>query len=164
MSGVGSRNEPKFSHLGDLHRAIASVAPELLAQQGPITVPLTAVGETPTLEVGGATHAAVDSNAKCNAAGILSWETHPGACSGLRYDKKAADQHDCAIACCEDAGCEIWQFDKAQDNGCWRGKPTACQTTPVKAASGVRPGAKLPPARPGPAHKTALSASVFNAR
>ena len=100
LNCYGSRNEPKFTHLSGLHHAIAAVAPSLLAQQQPITVPLA------TLEDADDTRMAVGladgERAKCNAAGILSWATHPGACVGLSYDKKSTNEHDCAIACCED--------------------------------------------------------------
>ena len=160
LNCYGSRNEPKFTHLSHLHHAIAAVAPSLLAQQQPITVPLT------TLEDAEGTRMAAGSlvdgeRAKCNAAGVLSWATHPGACVGLSYDKKSTNEHDCAIACCEDPSCALWQFDEAQDHGCWRGKPSGCQTAPLKKASGVRPGAKLPPDHPGSASPY-VAASVYN--
>ena len=138
------------------------MSPSLLTQQQPITVPLTTLEDAEdtiaTLAVG----LMGGERAKCNAAGILSWATHPGACVGLAYDKKSTDEHDCAIACCEDPSCEIWQFDEAQDHGCWRGKPSGCQAAPLKQASGVRPGAKLPPNHPGPGKESKVVASVYN--
>ena len=162
LNCYGSRNEPKFSHLGNLHRAIARVAPQLLAQEKPIMVPLTKT-------VG---HAGVEQPryADCSSAGILQWAQHPGACTGLKLDNKAGkDAHSCAINCCQDPTCVIWQMEPGLDlddrpafGSCWRGKPVACQNNPLKPASGVRPGAKLPPnSKPGPG-SAQLQASVYN--
>ena len=82
LNCYGGRNEPKFTHLGNLHRAIAAVAPELLAQPAPITVPLTKLNardHQPAAVGGGAA-------ADCSSAGILQWPAHAGACSGLTLD------------------------------------------------------------------------------
>jgi hypothetical protein len=154
LNCYGARNEPKFSHLSSLHHSIAAVAPQLLAQAKPVSVPLETTAPATQPEQGGGR-----TEPKCNAAGILAWAQHPGACIGLKHDANATDAHACAMACCEDLACEIWQREPTE--GCWRGIPTGCQTAPLKKASGVRPGAKLPPDKPSPS-KSGLVASVFN--
>ena len=96
------------------------------------------------------------------SAGILQWREHPGACSGLALDSDAGkDPHKCAINCCQDSKCVLWQMEP-QDAACWRGNPSSCMASPLKPASGVRPGAKLPPNdKPGPSQSN-LHATVYN--
>ena len=187
LNCYGGRNQPKFSHLGNLHRSIALVAPQLLAQAKPIVVPLL-TDERSTLGGGAAEElwslgSLGNGSADCSSAGILQWAQHPAACSGLTLDPTAAnDSHRCAINCCQDPKCVLWQMEPGPQqqqqqqqvatggNGpptgsCWRGKPSACLTKPLKPASGVRPGAKLPPPSkpPGPpGGGGTLQAAVYN--
>ena len=161
LNCFGERNEPKFTHLGNLHRAIALVAPQLLAQPKPLVVTLTPekAADAAAPHVDGT---ALNGTADCSSAGILKWAQHPGACGGLNLDAKAGkDAHACAINCCQDPKCVLWQMEPG-DAACWRGNPSNCLESPLKPASGVRPGAKLPPAtKPGP-KRGDLEAAVYN--
>ncbi len=158
LNCYGGRNEPKFSHLGDLHRSIALVAPQLLAQAKPIVVPLAKYNSP-----GQVGEKIQNASADCSSAGILKWAEHPGACGGLALDSDAGkDPHKCAINCCQDPKCLLWQMEPG-DAACWRGNPSSCMTSPLKPASGVRPGAKLPPSnKPGPSPQSNLHAAVYN--
>jgi hypothetical protein len=158
------RNEPKFSHLSNLHRSIALVAEQLLDQASPIVVQLTAVQPATHHHGGGGGSLSVETQgtADCSSAGILQWPKHPGACSGLKLDTRSKDAHSCAIACCSDPKCVVWQMEPTPSQECWRGRPTSCGASPLKPASGVRPGTKPSPS-PAPPGKTAsVRAFVYN--
>ena len=101
--------QPKFSHLGNLHRSIAMVAPQLLAQPQPVIVPLT----KHDMSVGAKLQNLLGD---CSSAGILKWAEHPGACGGLSLDSHASqDPHKCAINCCQDSKCVLWQMEPGTD-------------------------------------------------
>ena len=43
-------------------------------------------------------------------------------CAGLKADGGATTAGDCAVACCNDQACAVWQFSNGSGGGCWRGK------------------------------------------
>merc|ERR1711871_1893902 len=46
----------------------------------------------------------------CCAIGLLQWSTHTGACTGLQHDVTAHNAHSCALNCCKDQKCVVWQL------------------------------------------------------
>eukprot|EP01046_Picozoa_sp_COSAG06_P043062 COSAG06_NODE_5586_length_3382_cov_3.467560_1_plen_493_part_00 len=75
-------------------------------------------------------------------------------CAGLTADASAKTAGACAIACCNDQACAVWQFSEkavAIGGGCWRG---ACQQPPYDAKGwigGSRVAPSPPPLPPAPA-------------
>lgn len=47
---------------------------------------------------------------------LLAWPSHSGACLGLQHDESAHDAHTCALNCCKDQNCVVWQVEP--DNTC----------------------------------------------
>ena len=85
----------------------------------------------------------------CSSAAGLQWPSHAGACLGLQHDESAHDAHSCALHCCEDASCNVWQLEP-DNSSCWRGNPSGCEQSPTKPTSGVRPGYDPAHPHPGP--------------
>jgi hypothetical protein len=42
-------------------------------------------------------------------------------CKDLNANKHSKTLAACASACCQDSGCNVWQFDVVADKGCWMG-------------------------------------------
>ena len=52
----------------------------------------------------------------CSLETVLKWPSHVGACLGLQHDETARDAHSCALNCCKDPNCFVWQVEP--DNTC----------------------------------------------
>lgn len=70
-------------------------------------------------------------------------------CSGLAEDQKAKSAAACAVNCCNDQSCSVWQFSNATSGGgCWRG---ACSSFGHNNSwvGGIRP-VRVNPLPPAP--------------
>ena len=59
------------------------------------------------------------------------WEQQPKSCSGLQHDVYASTINECRQRCCQDSGCQVYQFGPSEvccgNDQCWRGTPSACE-------------------------------------
>ena len=51
------------------------------------------------------------ARSNCSLQAVLQWPSHSGACRGLRHDESAHDAHTCALNCCKDQYCVVWQVE-----------------------------------------------------
>lgn len=92
------------------------------------------------------THCAAAAGFPANASNVQ--------CAGLTSDSKAVSADTCAVNCCNDQSCAVWQFSNGTGGGvggCWRG---TCQQPPVDAkgwVGGQRFAPSPPPPPPSPA-------------
>jgi hypothetical protein len=67
-------------------------------------------------------------------------------CSGLGSDKKAQSAGACAVNCCNDQACSVWQFSTATaGGGCWRGACDGGFGHNAAWVGGMRPARVNPP-------------------
>ena len=91
----------------------------------------------------------------CAAAGDPGFPANASnvQCAGLTFDSKALSADTCAVNCCNDQSCAVWQFSNTTrgGGGCWRG---TCQQPPIDMKGwigGQRQAPSPPPAPPIPA-------------
>ena len=89
-------------------------------------------------------------------------------CGGLQSDSAAATADACAINCCNDQRCSVWQFSNATTGGgCWRGACTESGFSPSSSWVGgerparIAPPPPPPPPPPSPSDHPAQAASEF---
>ena len=93
---------------------------------------------TPPVPLPGPTRCASSRQFPANASHVQ--------CGGLEYDAAAATSNACAINCCNDQRCSVWQWGTGAGGGCWRG---TCTSPPVSNSAWIG-GSRIAPSPPPP--------------